>query len=75
MPYLFWQANEKEAKNILLNINKTEYIMIKKTRIYDDTKIRHKGGYPKSFIEKLPNFSFLKLIFDNKEISIWKVEE
>lgn len=74
LPYLFWQANEKEAKNILLNINKVEYIVVKKTRIYDDTKIHHKGGYPESFVEKIPKFSFLRLIFDNKGVSVWKVE-
>lgn len=74
MPYLFWQANETEAKNILLNVNKIEYIMINKTRIYDDKEIRHKGGYPQSFVDKLPEFSFLKLVFDNKKINIWKIE-
>jgi 4-amino-4-deoxy-L-arabinose transferase-like glycosyltransferase len=57
----------------LLKSNNISYIAIKKSRVFDDTKSRHFGGYPKSFVEKLPKLPFLRLVFDNKEMSIWKI--
>ena len=52
-----------------------DYIVIKKTRCYDDTESRHFGGYPDSFVQKLPSYKFLKLIFDNKEIAVWEIDK
>jgi 4-amino-4-deoxy-L-arabinose transferase-like glycosyltransferase len=69
---LFWNDKEAEVRDLLKD-NNISYIVIKKERIYDDSKAHHFGGYPKSFIERLPSLPFLKLVFDNKEISIWKV--
>lgn len=69
---LFWNNDKKTVKNLLESMH-VDYIVIKKARIYDDAKIRHFGGYPKSFVESLPEIPFLKLVFDNKEISIWKM--
>lgn len=71
---LFWQADEKEILEILTS-NRVDYIAIKKLRIYDDSKVHHTGGYPKSFVDKLPNLSFLRLIFENEELSVWKVHK
>jgi len=70
--FLFWR---KDPRDILgrLQLNKVDYIVVKKSRIYDDSKEKHFGGYPKSFVERLPQFPFLKLIFENKEIVIWKI--
>lgn len=70
---LFWEADEKETLEILTS-NRIDYISVKKSRIYGDSKVRHTGGYPKSFVEKLPTLPFLELIFDNSEMSIWKVD-
>lgn len=58
----------------LLRSHNISYIAIKKSRVFDDTKLKHLGGYPKSFVEKLPKLPFLKLVFDNNEMSIWKID-
>jgi hypothetical protein len=72
MPMLFWQAQEKEMKTILKEYE-ISYVAIKKDRIYDDRSVRHTGGYPRSFVERLPQQGFLKLVFENSEVSIWQV--
>jgi len=71
---LFWQADEKKTLEILAD-NNIDYIAVKKSRIYNDSKVCHTGGYPKSFVDKLPELSFLRLIFENEELSIWKVHK
>ena len=70
---LFWR---KDQKGIFysLQLNKVDYIVIKKTRIYDDSKTKHLGGYPKSFVERLYEFDFVRLVFENKEIMLWKIK-
>ena len=68
---LFWSDNISAVENSLKSFN-INYIAIKKSRIYDDSQIHHFGGYPKSFVEKLPSFPFLELVFNNSAMSIWK---
>jgi 4-amino-4-deoxy-L-arabinose transferase-like glycosyltransferase len=70
---VFWSKDDDTARN-LLKLNEINYIAIKKARIYDDSEVRHFGGYPKSFVERLPELSFVKLVFDNSDISIWQIE-
>lgn len=73
---LFWNGEENEVRNLLRDGDiDIEYIAVKKSRIYDDSKVRHFGGYPKSFVERLPKLSFLKLVFDNKDMSIWYISD
>ena len=72
MPKLFWQAGEEEKRAILKKYE-VSYVAIKKDRIYNDQSIRHTGGYPRSFVETLPKQSFLKLVFDKLDLSIWQV--
>ncbi|MGA2916370.1 MAG: glycosyltransferase family 39 protein [Sedimentisphaerales bacterium] len=70
---LFWSKDDNEIKDSLKSFN-VNFIAIKKSRVYDDSKVHYFGGYPKSFVERLPSFDFVKLVFENKEMSIWKVE-
>ncbi|MCK4828299.1 glycosyltransferase family 39 protein, partial [bacterium] len=70
---LFWDKDEDRVRDLLIS-NDVGYIAIKKSRIYDDSKVHHFGGYPKSFVERLPKLFFVKLAFDNKDMSIWQVE-
>jgi 4-amino-4-deoxy-L-arabinose transferase-like glycosyltransferase len=72
LPYLFWMANEEEAFKIFKRYD-IKYIMVLKERIYDDSKVHHLGGFPKSFVQKMETFSFLSLIFENKKVSLWKI--
>lgn len=72
IPKLFWQSDGEGMKPILKQYG-VSYVTIKKDRVYNDTSVRHTGGYPRSFVEKLPQQSFLTLVFDNSEVSIWEV--
>lgn len=70
---LFWSKNNQDIINTI-KLNKINYIAIKKSRIYDDSKLHHMGGYPLTFINHLKEWNFAELIFDNKEMSIWKIK-
>jgi len=70
----FWNPNVEDLERSL-RVNKVDYIVIKKTRVYDDSRVKHLGGYPKSFVQKMPALAFLKLVFNNKGISIWEVQK
>jgi len=69
---MFWNNKEDDIKEIL-KVNKLHYIVIDKSRIYDDTKVKNFGGYPKSFVERLPTLPLFKKIFENQAMSIWEV--
>ena len=70
---IFW-ASEKDQVRMIEQAH-LDYIAVKKSRVYDDQnrKISHHGGYPQSFVEQLPALPFVTLIFENKEMSIWKI--
>ena len=69
---MFWSNKENDIKEIM-KVNNLDYIVLNKSRIYDDTKVKHFGGYPKSFVERLPNLPLVKKIFENQAMSIWEV--
>lgn len=71
-PILFWGT--EDDRKYAIEVHDLDYIVIKNTRIYDDSKTRNFGGYPKSFIEALPHLPFVKCIYKNNVISIWKIE-
>lgn len=72
LPYLLWKADNKEMLNIL-NRYGINYILVGKARVYDDSNIHQIGGYPKSFVDRLPSFSCLRLIYENKDASLWQI--
>jgi len=67
---LFW--SRPEEANTLLKKYGTDYMVIRKERIYDDAAIRYKmgGGFPQSFVARLPSSNF-KQVFQNDEVTIW----
>ncbi|MDI6760901.1 MAG: hypothetical protein QMD05_08740, partial [Candidatus Brocadiaceae bacterium] len=69
---IFWNASEKQVKEILGKFH-VKYLFVDKDRIYDDSRIHHVLGYPMSFIKKLSTFDSMKLIFDNQDVAIWEV--
>jgi 4-amino-4-deoxy-L-arabinose transferase-like glycosyltransferase len=71
--FLFWNKEEGDLREIL-EMNKLDYIVVDKSKIYDDTKIKHFGGYPKSFIERIHTLPFLENVFENREMSIWAIK-
>jgi len=70
---MFWNNKESDVKGIM-EINKLDYIVVDKSKIYDDTVVKHFGGYPESFVERLPTLPFVKKIFENQAMSIWEVK-
>lgn len=68
---LFWTEDDEEMNNVLKN-NQVDHILIKKSRIYDDRKEHHFGGYPQSFIEKLSNLNGWVKIYENHKLELWK---
>jgi len=69
---IFWADTDSELIKYLKE-NNVDYIAVKKTRIYDDSKVHHFGGYPKSFVEKLKKSNLFSLVFSNSQIDIWKI--
>lgn len=71
---IFWGSNYEKLK--ALDYAKVGYIVIKKKRVYNDHTAAtfHTGAYPQSFIEDLPRMPFLERIFDNSEMSLWKIK-
>jgi hypothetical protein len=68
---LFWGTNHKEMDD-LFRANHIDYILIKKSRIYDDREKLHVGGYPQSFVEKLPHLDGWMKAFENQGTVLWK---
>jgi len=68
---IFWGSDYKQVGN-LLQANQIDHILIKKSRIYDDSQGRHFGGYPRSFVERLPHLEGWMKIFENQELTLWK---
>jgi hypothetical protein len=69
---IFWSSDTSE---VLSSINKLDidYIFIRKSRIFDDSNLSYIGGYPKSFVERLPTLPFVRLVYENNEASVWEV--
>jgi 4-amino-4-deoxy-L-arabinose transferase-like glycosyltransferase len=68
---LFW-PNSVEEMGDILRADHIDYILIKKSRIYEDHEKHHIGGYPKSFVEKLPHLDGWMKIFENSGVALWK---
>lgn len=70
---LYWSEDDEEILKVLKDY-KVRYLFVEKDMIFDDSKIRNTGGYPKSFVGKLPQIPFLELVYSNSAADIWKVE-
>jgi len=69
---IFCSSDAAEVSSAMNEMD-IDYIFIRKSRIYDDSNLYYVGGYPKSFVDRLPNMLFIKLVYENSEVSIWKV--
>ncbi len=71
----FLGGNAEERTQAILN-SRADYIVIKKSRIYDDLgmPIKHYGGYPQSLINWLPLSGMLEKVFENSSMAIWKIK-
>lgn len=68
---LFWSTDDKEMDD-LFEANRIDYVMVKKSRIYDDRNDRHLGGYPQSFLERLSHSGGWVKIYENPGVALWK---
>lgn len=73
LPYLFWKADAAESQFLYKKYGVT-HIMVKKSRIYDDTNVKHRLGYPLTYMHKLNEFMFLDKIFENDQVEIWRIK-
>lgn len=73
LPYLFWQANPQEARDILRRYGIT-HLFIPKDMVWNDSVVRNLGKYPLSFLGKLPSYNFMECVFSNKAADIWVVK-
>ena len=69
---IFYTTDSGEVLTALKRME-VDYILIRKSRIYDDQNLRRFSGYPQSFVDRLSNMPFIKLVLENNEVSIWKV--
>lgn len=72
LKHLFWEETEQKGGR-RLNRFQIRYILIKKSRIYDDGNIKDLRGYPRSFTDRIPDMAFLRLIFENQDVILLEV--
>jgi hypothetical protein len=68
---IFWGGDNNSICD-LLKANHIDHILIKESRIFDDSKEQHVGGYPRSFVEKLPHLDGWVKVFENQGMVLWK---
>ena len=66
-----WGGDNRDVCD-LLKINRIDHILVKKSRIFDDSKKKHLGGYPQSFVENLPHLNGWVKVFENQGMVLWK---
>ena len=69
---IFWEPDAQEVLCALEEMS-IDYILIRNSRVYDDRNMRYIGGYPKSFVERLPTLPFVRLVYENSQASVWEV--
>lgn len=66
---LLW--GEVEANRKMMQKYDIRYVLVQNARVYDDSQVRHYGGLPSSFVEKLP--SMAKKVWENASMTLWRV--
>lgn len=51
---------------------KIKYVLVQQQRVYNDSSVKHYGGFPISFVKRLP--SLARKVWCNKSMSIWQVQ-
>ena len=73
LPQLFWQLDERQSQKIL-TLYRVRHIMIKKERIYDDREVKHRLGYPRSWVDRIHGYGSFRRVFENGEVEILKID-
>jgi 4-amino-4-deoxy-L-arabinose transferase-like glycosyltransferase len=68
---IFWSSEDKEV-DYLFKVNHIDYVLVKKSRIYDDHIEHHLGGYPQSFLERFSHSGKWITMFENPGVVLWK---
>jgi hypothetical protein len=56
-PFLFRWSPEKQWT--LLDYYGVEFIAVPQHRVYDDTETKHTGGFPRSYVQRLPDLPYV----------------
>jgi hypothetical protein len=72
LPQVFWQLDEEGTKELLAKY-KISYIMVKKERVYDDSHLRHRLGYPQSWLDRIHGYRSFQRVFANDDAEILKI--
>ena len=73
LPQLFWQLDEQQSQKILA-LYRVRYILIKKERIYEDGVVKHRLGYPSSWVDRIHGYGSFRRVFENGEAEILKID-
>ena len=73
LPQLFWQLDEQQSQKILA-LYRVRYILIKKERIYDDREVKHRLGYPSSWVDRIHGYGSFSRVFENDDAEILKID-
>lgn len=71
LPVVFWPEDPKE-RDETLSVNGIDHVLIKKSRVFDDSAVRHLGGYPASFVRKLETLPDWKKTFENSGVVLYR---
>jgi hypothetical protein len=69
---LLW-TEDSQRLSALFYESAVDYIMVRNDRIYEDSEVRHFGGFPVSFVRRMPDMRFLNKVFENTKTTIWRV--
>ncbi len=73
LPQLFWQLDERQSLEVLSQY-RVCYILLKKERIYDDREVKHRLGYPRSWVDRIHGYASFRRVFENDKAEILKIE-
>jgi hypothetical protein len=75
-PGAFCFAWPPEKQWFLLDYYGVAYVVIPRARIYDDTHVKHTGGYPKSFVDALPRMPYVdpQPVIDTPALLVYRVK-
>ena len=57
-PFFFVWSPEKQWR--ILDYFGVAYIVVPRARVYDDAEVKHTGGFPKSYVDRLPGLPYVE---------------
>ncbi len=72
-PFFFVWSPEKQWR--ILDYFGVAYIVVPRARVYDDTEAKHTGGFPKSYVDRLPGLPYVERepVIDRGGLVVYRV--